>query len=61
MMLPEFKKRITSFLVGDEGKISKQSLLNLGAFLGVGVLGSVLAVEDVSAEACACSSDTSGA
>ena len=49
MMLPKLKKRITSFLVGEEGKISKQSLLSLGAFLGTGVLAGILAAKDVSA------------
>lgn len=48
-MLPEIKKRITSFLVGEEGRISKQALLAGGAFLGTGVLTAVLSVQDVSA------------
>lgn len=49
-MLPKLKKRITSFLVGEEGKISKQSLLSLGAFIGTGVLGGILAAKDASAQ-----------
>ena len=32
-MLPQIKKKISSFLVGEQGKISKESMLKLGSFL----------------------------
>jgi len=32
--LPEVKKTITAFLVGEEGKISKQSIIKAGVVLG---------------------------
>lgn len=50
-MLPELKKRITSFLVGENGKISKQSLLSIGSFLGTGLLASVLVAKNANASA----------
>jgi len=31
--IPEIKREISSFLVGEEGKISKQHILTIGAFL----------------------------
>lgn len=49
-MFPEIKKNITSFLMGEEGKISKQALLSGGAFLGTGILSAVLLAGNVSAD-----------
>ena len=40
--IPKIKKKINAFLVGEEGKISKQSLLKVGAMLGGAALGTVL-------------------
>jgi len=48
-MLPKIKKRITSFLLSEEGKISKQSLLSLGAFISAAVIGGVLATKEAAA------------
>ena len=44
--IPEIKKTINAFLVGEEGKISKQSILKVGVILSVVSLGGV---KDVSA------------
>ena len=47
--IPKIKKKVNAFLVGEEGKISKQSLLKAGAILGAIALGSVIASKGVSA------------
>ena len=53
---PKLKKKITSFLAKEEGKISKESLIKTGIMIGV-VAGSVgLASQSVSA---ACSPQSS--
>ena len=44
-MLPKIKKKITGFLLNEEGKISKQSLLSLGSFISAAVIGGVLATK----------------
>ena len=33
--IPKIKKELAAFLVGEEGKISKQHILTIGAFLAV--------------------------
>ena len=38
-MLPKIKKKITSFLLSEEGKIPKHSLLSLGSFVSAAVIG----------------------
>ncbi len=48
-MFPKVKKRITSFLLSEEGKVSKQSLLSLGSFLSAAVIGGVLASKEAAA------------
>ena len=48
-MLPKIKKRITSFLLSEEGKISKQALLTTGAFLAGATIGAVSSVQEVEA------------
>lgn len=48
-MFPKIKKRVSSFLVGEDGKISKQALVSLGAFLGGGVLAGILMSKESSA------------
>jgi len=48
MDIPKIKRRITSFLVGEEGKISKKALISGGAILSSAVLAS-LSVKDVQA------------
>jgi hypothetical protein len=39
-VLPEIKKKVNAFLVGEEGKISKKSLMKAGAFIGALSIGS---------------------
>ncbi len=41
MKLPEIKKTIASFLLEEEGKITKQSALTLGAVLGAAAIGTL--------------------
>ncbi len=43
MQLPKIKKRISDFLLNEEGRISKQSLVSMGAFLSGAALGSLMA------------------
>lgn len=50
MQIPEIRKKITSFLLSEEGKISKQSLLSLGSFLSAVVIGGVLATKQAAAQ-----------
>jgi len=50
MAIPKIKKRISSFIFNEEGKISKQSLISLGAFLGGSALGSILFGERANAQ-----------
>ena len=38
-MLPKIKKRIKSFILEEEGKISKQSILKIGSVLLFSVIG----------------------
>ena len=47
--LPELKKKVTSYLLSEEGKISKQSLMALGAFLGGAAISSILMADSVNA------------
>ncbi|MBU4502794.1 MAG: hypothetical protein KKA79_09435 [Nanoarchaeota archaeon] len=49
-MFPKVKKKIKSFLLSEEGKISKQSLLSLGSFVSAAVVGGVLAAKDSAAD-----------
>ena len=39
--LPKIKKKVNAFLVGEEGKISKESLIKTGALLSMFVLGAL--------------------
>ncbi len=52
MKLPTIKKKISAFLLKDDGKISKQSLLTIGAFLSSAVISSIISSEDVLAKRC---------
>ena len=47
--IPNIKKKISSYVLGEEGKISKQSLITLGAVLGTAALGGMLSAKDVAA------------
>lgn len=40
---PRLKKKISAFLTGENGKISKQSLLSLGSFISAVAIGGILA------------------
>lgn len=48
--LPVMKKKISDYIMGEEGRISKQSLMAMGAFLGSAALGSILFSDDVAAQ-----------
>lgn len=48
-MFPKIKKKIASFLLSEEGKISKQSMLSIGSFLSAGVIGAAVAAKDTHA------------
>ena len=48
-MIPKIQKKINSFLLSEEGKISKQSLLSLGAFMSAAVIGGILATKEAAA------------
>ena len=41
MDIPKIKKKVNAFLVGEEGKISKESLIKTGAVLTMFALGSI--------------------
>jgi len=45
MQLPKLKKRISDFVLSEEGKISKHSLVAMGAFLGSAAMGTLVADE----------------
>jgi len=47
MDLPKIKKRISNFILKEEGRISKQSLISMGAFLGGAVIGVINSGKDV--------------
>lgn len=45
--LPVIKKKISAYIMGEEGRISKQALISMGAFLGSAALSSVLLSDSV--------------
>lgn len=49
MPIPKIKKDLNSFLVGEEGKITKKSLIKTGSLLTAVALGSALAADQASA------------
>jgi len=49
-MLPKIKKKVTGFLLSEEGKIPKQSLVALGSFLSAAVIGGVIATKEAAAD-----------
>ncbi|MGM5488449.1 MAG: hypothetical protein ACQESG_05860 [Nanobdellota archaeon] len=53
MKLPKVPKKISAYLMGEDGKISKQSIMALGSFLGSAALGSLLS-ESVAAKPKVC-------
>ena len=40
--IPKIKKKVSAFLVGEEGKISKQALMKTGAILSVAAAGTII-------------------
>ena len=51
------KKKLSSYIMGEQGKISKQSLLTAGALLGTAAIGASILSQ--SAQAGSCCSDGS--
>lgn len=47
--IPKIKKKISTYLLSEEGKISKQALFTMGSFLGGAALGIALSAEEVEA------------
>jgi len=48
--LPNLKKKISSFLTKEDGKISKESLIKTSVFVSIAALASVLSAKDTSAQ-----------
>lgn len=46
MNLPKIKKSIESYALNEDGKISKQALIAMGAFLGGAALAGILNTKD---------------
>ena len=46
-LIPQIKKKINAFLVGEEGEITKESLLKTGLVLSSIAIGSILASKEV--------------
>jgi len=42
-IIPQIKKKITSFAKGEKGKISRQSMLTVGSIVGGAALGAAIA------------------
>jgi len=47
--VPKLKKKISAYIMGEDGKISKQSLIAIGAFIGSAALSSLLLSDSVNA------------
>ena len=52
MKFPEVKKKVNAFLVGEDAKISKESVVKVGAILGTLALSGALASQKVQAQMC---------
>ena len=48
--IPKLKKKISAFLVSEEGKMSKESLIKTGAIIGAIALSSALAANNAAAD-----------
>jgi len=48
-IIPKLKKNINSFIKDEHGKISKQSLVSIGAFISAVVASSLLSTKDIEA------------
>ncbi|MCB9361953.1 hypothetical protein H6504_00825 [Candidatus Woesearchaeota archaeon] len=42
MRIPKLKKKISAYILGEEGKISKQSMMALGSLLGTAAVGEIV-------------------
>jgi len=51
---PKVKETVASYIMSEEGKITKQSLITMGAFMGGAALAAFLEAEDVSAQEPVC-------
>jgi hypothetical protein len=60
MGLPQIKKKISSFINDEEGKISKQSLFALGTFIGSAAIASVLSSKNTAANDISLTNSTVG-
>jgi hypothetical protein len=49
--IPKIKKKINAFLIGEEGKISKEALLKTGMVVTAFAVGSAIAASDAAAAA----------
>jgi len=47
--LPKIKKEVLAFLKDESGKISKQSIMTVGALVGVSAISSMLQAKEVKA------------
>ena len=47
--LPKIKKKISTYVKNEDGKIAKQSIIALGAFLGSALASTILTAPDVKA------------
>ncbi len=45
----EVKQKVRAFITSEKGKVSKQSLVSLGAFLGSAAVGGIIAAKSVQA------------
>ncbi|MBT5492359.1 hypothetical protein HOK00_09080, partial [bacterium] len=59
-ILPKIKKKISSFIMEEEGKISKQSIFALGTMIGSAAIASVLSSKKAEANQIAISDSTIG-
>ena len=48
--IPKIKKKLSGFMLKEDGKISKQSMLSLGSFMSAAVIGGTLASKEAAAE-----------
>ena len=49
MEIPKLKKNISAYLGGEEGKISKQSLVSMAAFISAAAVAGVISSKEVAA------------
>lgn len=47
--IPRIKKKVSTYIRSEEGRISKQSLVSIGALLGGAAIAGILAAKEVAA------------